>query len=183
MATTTKLSELTGHYVLDTVRTRIGFVARHTMATRVPGWFGAFEGGGYLDGDDPARSEVRFTMEANSIRTRNAQRDGLLVGKFLDAERHPVVTFASTAVERLDGDAFKLTGDLTIRGVTNPVTLDLVLTAAEHDPSGPRGACRISFAGGTTIVRTDWGVNWNAATALTISRKVVLNLDVTAVRQ
>ena len=71
MITTTRLSELTGDYVLDTARTRIGFVARHTMATKVPGQFGEFEGTAHLDGDDPPKSSAQLTITAESIQTRN----------------------------------------------------------------------------------------------------------------
>ena len=75
MITTTRLSELTGDYVLDTAHTRIGFIARHTMATKVPGQFGEFEGSAHLDGDDPSKSSAQLTIHAKSIQTRNQQRD------------------------------------------------------------------------------------------------------------
>ena len=76
MTTTTKLSELTGDYVLDTAHTRIGFVARHTMATRVRGQFDDFAGTAYLDGEDPSKSSVQLTIQASSIQTGNPRRCG-----------------------------------------------------------------------------------------------------------
>jgi polyisoprenoid-binding protein YceI len=86
MTTTTKLSELTGDYVLDTAHTRIGFVAR-AMATKVRGQFDEFEGSAHLDGDDPSKSSTELTIQAKCIQTRNQQRDEHLRSKFLDMDK------------------------------------------------------------------------------------------------
>src|SRR5215831_13420083 len=174
MITTTRLSELTGDYVLDTAHTRIGFIARHTMATKVRGQFGEFEGSAHLDGDDPWKSSAELTMQAKSIQTRNRQRDEALRSKFLDTDNHPAVTFTSAKVEQASDANFTVTGDLTIRGVTKPVTVDLKLTGAKTDP---RGTFRVGFEGSVTINRKDWGVNWNAAPGM-VSKKVTLEFDV-----
>jgi polyisoprenoid-binding protein YceI len=179
MTTTTRLSELTGDYVLDTAHTRIGFVARHTMATKVPGRFGEFEGSAHLDGDDPPKSSAQLTIQAKSIQTRNRQRDEALRSKFLDTDNHPAITFTSTKLEQADDTNFKVTGDLTVRGVTKPVTVDFELTGAKTDPSGNLQVC---FKGSVTISRKEWGVNWNAALGL-VSKKVTLEFDVAAIRQ
>jgi polyisoprenoid-binding protein YceI len=179
MTTTTRLSELTGDYVLDTAHTRIGFIARHTMATKVPGQFGEFEGSAHLDGDDPSKSSAQLTIAAKSIQTRNRQRDEALRSKFLDMDNHPTITFTSTKVEQADDTNFTVTGDLTIRSMTKPVTVDFKLTGAKTDPSGNS---RVSFAGSVTINRKDWGVHWNAATGM-VSKKVTLEFDVAAIRQ
>jgi polyisoprenoid-binding protein YceI len=176
MTTTAKLGELTGDYVLDTARTRIGFVGRHTMATRVRGHFAEFAGTAYLDGDDPSKSRADLTIRAGSLRTGNRRRDGHLRARFLDADAHPAITFTSTGVEQDDETAFKVAGDLTIRGVTSPVTVRFRLTGAG---TGPRV---VALSGGVTVNRLDWGVNWNAATSLLISPKVTLEFDVAAVR-
>ncbi|MEU8276739.1 YceI family protein [Microbispora bryophytorum] len=180
MSTTTTLSELTGDYVLDPARTTIGFVARHTMASRVRGRFTEFEGGASLDGDDPSRSSVRLTVQAGSVQTRNSQRDDHLRARFLKVDAHPALTFTSTEVERTAGAGFKVTGDLTIRGVTRPVTVDVELTGVEN---GPGGAVRVGFRGSLMIDRTGWGVNWNAVTAVAVSPKVLLEFDVTVIRR
>ena len=172
----TNISELTGDYVLDTAHTRIGFVARHAMATKVRGQFDEFEGSAHLDGDDPSRSSAELTIQAKSIQTRNQQRDEHLRSKFLDMDNHPTITFTSIGVEQVDKTSFKVTGDLTIRAVTKPVTVDFELTGAENDPRG-------NFQGTVTINRKDWGVNWNAATGLLVSEKVTLEFDVAAIRQ
>ncbi|MFC9970273.1 YceI family protein [Spirillospora sp. NPDC127200] len=170
------LSELTGDYVLDTARTRIGFVARHTMATRVRGRFEEFEGGAHLNGDHPAKSSAHLTIRAKSIQTRNHQRDGMLRDKFLNADDHPAFTFTSTEVEQVGETAFQVTGDLVVRGVAEPVTVEVELTGVEADG-------RIGFRGGVTINRMDWGVNWNAATTATIGKKVTVEFDVVMIRR
>ena len=178
MSTTTTLSELTGNYVLDLSRTRIGFVARHTMGTKVRGQFEQYEGSAHFDGEDPSKSGARLTVQAKSIRTGNRQRDDHLCGTFLDVDHHPTFDFASTTVQRLDDTVFRVTGDLTRRGVTQPVTVDLELTGAENDP---RGGFQVCFKGSIVINRNDWGVNWNAATRMMVSPKVVLDLDIAAI--
>jgi len=180
MSTTTSLSELTGDYLLDLRRTRIGFVARHTMGTKVRGHFDEYEGSAHFDGEDPSKSSARLTIQAKSIQTGNRQRDDQLCGTFLDVDHHPTFDFISTGVHRLDGTLFRVTGDLTLRGMTRPVTVDLELTGAENDP---RGGFRVGFKGAVTINRNDWGVNWNAATRMLVGPKVVLELDIAAITQ
>ncbi|MFD8228511.1 YceI family protein [Streptomyces massasporeus] len=178
MTTATSLGELTGDYVLDTARTRIGFTARAALVGRVRGRFDAFEGSARLDGGSPSRSTVRLTIRAASVQTRNTKRDDhLRSGDFLDAESHPALTFASTHVEPTGGTGFRVTGDLTVRGVTRQVTVDFELTGSGRDPQGSQLA---SFTGRTVIDRHDWGVS--GARGM-VGRKVTLDFDVTAVRR
>ncbi|MEU8326250.1 YceI family protein [Nonomuraea sp. NPDC048881] len=172
---TTSLRALTGDYVLDQARTRIGFVARHTVGPAVHGRFDRFTGTGHLDGDDPSRSRIELTVQAGSVQTRNPQRDRYLRGKYLKDADHPVITFTSNRVERTGETAFQVTGDLSIRGVRNPITLELELT-------GDGDGLRLRLKDGVTIDRTDWGVKWNAAAGL-VARKVALELDLAAVRR
>lgn len=179
MTTMTNLCELTGDYVLDMAHTRIGFVARHTAATRVRGQFDEFDGSVHLDGDDPSKSSAKLTIRAASIQTGNQQRDKYLRSKFLNTDNHPTIIFTSTKVERVDATHFKVTGDLTMRGETKPVTVDFELTGTENDPSAD---FRVGFAGRGTINRKDWGVRWNAALGM-VSKKVALALDVAAIRR
>ncbi|MFG3117564.1 YceI family protein [Streptomyces sp. NPDC048197] len=180
MSTTTALSELAGDYVIDPLRTRIGFVARPAMGARVRGRFEEFDGSAHVDGDDPSKSGIRLVIRARSIQTHHRLRDDQLRDTFFDAAHHPSLSFVSTTVQPLAPSGFRATGDLTIRGVTRPVTVDFALTDAR---SNPRGRLRVHFKGDFTINRNDWGVNRNAATRILISPKVTLELDVVAVRQ
>jgi polyisoprenoid-binding protein YceI len=180
MSTMSELSELSGDYVLDPVHTRIGFVARHPMATKVRGRFDEFKGSAHLDGDDLSTSCAELTIQAQSIQTRNHQRDEHLRNKFLDMDNHPTITFTSTKVEQTDETHFKTTGDLTIRGVTKPVTVDFELTRADN---AQWDDFRVGFEGSITINRKNWGVNWNTATAALVSDKVTLEFNVVAIRQ
>src|SRR5215510_12127747 len=134
-ATIPSLRELTGEYAVDASHSRIGFVARHAMVTKVRGAFNEYVATGFLDGNDPSKSSVSVTIQAKSIDTRNEQRDGHLRGNdFLDMENHPEITFVSTSVAQLDETTFQVTGDLTIRGVTKSVTIDFAFQGAVQDP-------------------------------------------------
>lgn len=182
--TPTDLNSLTGEYVLDAADTRIGFAAKHTMASRVRGRFEEFEGGAHLDGGRPERSSAWLSVRVRSFDTGNAQRDGLMRGKFLDAEHHPALTFTSTRVRQTDATHFKVTGDLAVRGTTQQVTMDVELTGgAVSGASDPQGRYRVGFKGSAMIDRNDWGVNWNDVTAVLVSPKVLLEFDAVAVRQ
>jgi polyisoprenoid-binding protein YceI len=130
------------------------------MVTKVRGRFDEFQGGGHLDGDDPSKSSAQLTIQAKSIQTRNQRRDDHLRKHFLDMDNHPTIIFTSTKVEQVDETNFKVTGDLTIHGVTRRLTMDFELTGAENDPWGN---FRVGFQGKVTINRKDWGVSWNAA--------------------
>ena len=132
-----KLAELTGEYKLDAAHSRIGFVARHAMVTKVRGAFNDFEGEGYLDGANPANSNVKVTIKTESIDTRNGQRDGhLRTNDFLDVPNYPEITFVSTAVRQLDDSTFELTGDLKIKDVTKSIAIPLEYQGAATDPFG-----------------------------------------------
>ena len=182
MTTTTKLDELTGDYVLDTAETRIGFAVRQTIS-KVRGQFDEFEGSVYLDGDDPSKSSAQLTIRASSIQTRNQRRDAHLRRSFLDTADHPSITFNSTSVVQAGKTTFKVTGDLTIRGMTKPLTVYFDLTGAEDDPEGN---LRATFEGRATINRKDWGAVWNAAAegaGLLLGYKVSLEFEATAIRR
>jgi polyisoprenoid-binding protein YceI len=183
MSITTIPTTLTGTYTIDPTHSRIGFVARHAMVTKVRGSFNEFVGSGYLDAENPPNSHLQLTIKAASIDTRNADRDGHLKGNdFFDMETYPEITFASTAVEQVGADSYKVTGDLTIKGVTKPVTVDFEYTGASVDPYQNQ---RIGFEGKAIVNRKDWGVNWNAALeagGVLVSEKVTLEFEVSAIR-
>lgn len=184
MTTMTSGIELapSGAYVLDPTHTRIGFVARHAMVTKVRGSFTEFEGRGHFDADDPTNSSFELNIEAKSIDTRNEDRDAhLRTNDFLAMDEYPEITFRSTEIERVGENQFAVTGDLTIKDVTKPVTLDFEYTGTAVDPFGNR---RLGLEGGTTINRKDWGVNWNVvleAGGLLVSEKVDLEFEVAAI--
>lgn len=181
--TSTSTSTLPGTYAIDPTHSRIGFVARHAMVTKVRGSFNQFEGAGYFDAENPANSRLTLTIQAASIDTRNADRDAhLRSNDFFDMETYPQITFTSTAVEPVDGDTYRVTGDLTIKGVTRPVAVDFQYTGAAVDPFGNQ---RLGFEGTTTVNRKDWGVSWNTALeagGVLVGEKVTLEFEVSAIR-
>jgi polyisoprenoid-binding protein YceI len=183
MTTVTAPSTVTGAYAIDASHSRIGFVARHAMVTKVRGSFNEFEGTGYFDADQPANSHLELVIKAASIDTRNADRDGHLRGNdFFDMDEYPKITFRSTSVEQTGHAEYRVTGDLTIKGITKPVSVDFDYTGAVVDPWGNQ---RIGLEGNTTINRKDWGVSWNAALeagGVLVSEKVTLEFEVSAVR-
>jgi polyisoprenoid-binding protein YceI len=177
------LTELTGTYTLDPAHTRIGFVARHAMVTKVRGSFDEFAGTAVLDGASPANSRVEVTIEAASIDTRNAQRDEhLRSNDFLGMEEHPEITFVSTSVVPTGPASLELTGDLTIKGVTNSVTVPFDFEGAATDPFGN---LRVGFEGSVVINRKDYGITWNAALetgGVLVSDKITLEFEVSAIK-
>ena len=181
--TTTGFTKIAGTYTIDPAHTRIGFVARHAMVTKVRGAFNEFEGSVVLDGDNPANSTAKVTIKAESIDTRNAQRDEHLRNNdFLDVASYPEITFVSTGVRQTGETEFELTGDLTIKGVTNPVTIPFSYEGSATDPFGN---LRVGFEGSVTINRKDYGVTWNAALetgGVLVSDKITLEFEISAVK-
>lgn len=183
-APTTDYAALTGEYTIDPAHTRIGFVARHAMVTKVRGAFNEFTGTAHIDGENPARSSAQLVIKAASIDTRNADRDGhLRSNDFLQMDEYPEITFRSTEVTWTSQDAFDVTGDLTIKGVTRPAT---VAFTYEGQATDPFGNSRVGFEGSTTINRKDFGITWNAALetgGVLVSDKVVLEFEVSLIKE
>jgi polyisoprenoid-binding protein YceI len=180
---TPELAALTGDYTIDAAHTTIGFVARHAMVTNVKGKFLDFSGALHLDGTDPARSTASLDVVMDSISTGNADRDGhLKSADFFKTDEFPTMTFRSTKAEALGGDDYRITGDLSILGVTKPITIDLEFNGAAKDPFGNE---RVGFEGKATILRSEWGLTWNAALetgGVLISDKIKLTFDVSAIK-
>jgi polyisoprenoid-binding protein YceI len=183
MSASHTLDQITGEYQFDVAHTQLGFVARHAMVTKVRGWFADFEGRAHLDADDPSQSSAEVRIKVASIYTGNEQRDGHLRNSdFLDRDRYPEIVFISTQVATEGKDAYRITGDLTIRGVTRPISVDVTFTGAIQDLDGN---LRLGFAGTTTVNRKDWNINWNAALengGVLVSDRIVLELDISAVK-
>jgi len=181
-APTAHLADISGDYTIDPSHSRLGFVARHAMVTKVRGEFTDFSGTAHIDATDPAKSSVNVTIGAASISTGSKDRDGhLSSADFFDVETYPELTFVSTAVSR-DGDDWTIAGDLTIKGVAKPVTIEFEQTGSAQDPFGN---VRVGFEGDVTVNRKDWGLTWNAALetgGVLVSEKVKLEFDISAIR-
>lgn len=150
-----------GTYVIDPTHSRIEAVARHLMVTKVRGHFAQYEGTVEV-AEDPTQSRVELTLQADSITTGTDDRDGHLKSPdFLDVENHPTLTFRSTSIVP-DGDTWKLHGDLTIIGKTNPVALDLEFLGVIPDPWGNAKA---AFTASGEFNRLDFGLTWNVPLA------------------
>jgi len=177
------LAALTGEWVIDPAHSRIGFSVRHAMVTTVRGAFAEYQSRLYFDGRDPSRSQAEITVSTASVDTGVEQRDAHLVGRdFFDSANHPRMRFASTAVEPLGNDVYRMTGDLTIRATTRPVVLELTYIGHVTDPFGYQ---RAGFDGTTTIDRTEWGLNYSSRLAeggAMVSEKVRLQFDIAAIR-
>ncbi|WKD32411.1 YceI family protein [Streptomyces xanthophaeus] len=178
------LAALTGDYVIDPAHSSIGFTVRHAMVTNVRGAFTEHEGTLHLDGADPARSTASIDVKIASVDTGIADRDGhLRSGDFFDAETFPLMTFRSTEARQLGGDTYRITGELTIKDVTRPLSIDLEFNGSATDAYGNE---RVGFEGSTEILRSDWGLTWNAALeagGVMVSDKVKLTFDISAIKQ
>ena len=181
-APTTAIDDISGDYTLDVSHSRLGFVARHAMVTKVRGQFGSFTGTAHIDEANPAGSKVDLSIDVASIDTGSADRDGhLKSADFFDAETYPTITFTSTDVTR-DGAEWAITGDLTIKDVTKSVTIPFEQTGSARDPFGN---VRVGFEGETTVNRKDWGLTWNAALetgGVLVSEKIKLEFDISAIQ-
>jgi polyisoprenoid-binding protein YceI len=178
------LAALTGEYTLDPAHSTIGFVARHAMVTNVKGSFQDFSGTLYLDGSDPSKSTASIDVRMDSIETGSADRDNHLKSSdFFRIDEHPTMTFRSTRAEALGGDEYRITGDLTILGTTKPITIELEFNGAAKDPFGNE---RVGFEGKAEILRSEWGLTWNAALetgGVLVSDKIKLVFDISAIKQ
>jgi polyisoprenoid-binding protein YceI len=159
MTTTATTSALRTFHV-DAAHSEVTFQVRHLL-TKVRGRFSQFEGEIRFDAADPTRSSVAVTIQAASVDTNQPDRDAhLRTGDFFKADEFPTLAFASERITSKGGDAYDVTGALTIRGVTKTVTFAVEYLGAAKDPWGGE---RIAFEGESTINRKDFGVNWNAA--------------------
>jgi polyisoprenoid-binding protein YceI len=176
-------ASLTGQYVIDEANTRIGFAARYAMVTTVRGGFTEFHGTARLDGADPARSSISVTMNTASLNTGQNQRDDHLRSPdFLDVETFPEIGFQSTGVEPTDDGHYLVHGDLTICGVTRPVSIDMAFTGSSTDHLQHELA---GFEGSTTISRADFGLTWNAILetgGVLVGDEIDLHFDVALIR-
>lgn len=169
---------------IDPAHSEILFKVKHLMITNVKGEFRSFNASVISDGNDFSNAEVNVEIDATSIFTNNESRDAhLKSADFFDVEKYPTITFKSTNVKEKDSDSFQLTGDLTIRDVTNPVVLDVDFGGTITDTYGNDKA---GFSLSGKISRKEWGLNWNAALetgGVMVSDDVKINAEVQFVKE
>ena len=163
---------------IDYTHSQITFMARHMMISKVRGRFEDWAGVVNYDETNPANTNVDITIQASSINTKEEQRDRHLASAdFLDAENFPTLTFKSTRVEQDDAHNGRLIGDLTIRGVTKEVALDVEYSGTGKNPWGMTVA---GFSATTTISRSEWGLTWNVALeagGFLVSDKITIEIE------
>ncbi|MBU3701919.1 MAG: YceI family protein [Acidimicrobiia bacterium] len=176
------LDDLTpGTWTIDPSHTTLGFTARHLVVAKVRGRFGVVTGAVTI-AEDPLSSTVAAEIEMASVDTGDAGRDEhLRSADFFDVEQFPTMTFTSTQVTG-SGSDYVLTGDLTIKGITKPVTLELEFDGVSGDPWG---GTRAGFTATGEIDRRDWGLEWNVALdtgGVLVGERIKLQLDIEAVK-
>ena len=171
-----------GTWRIDPGHAEVAFVGRHFLITKVRGRFTGIDGTVTI-AEDPSGSRVEVVIDTTTINSGDDTRDAhLRSADLFDVERHPRASFSSTDV-RWTGTRGTVTGDLTIAGVTRPVTLDADFAGQVRDPWG---GDRAVFSASTTIDREDWGITWNMPLAnggLLVSKEIRLEIEVETIRQ
>jgi polyisoprenoid-binding protein YceI len=174
---------MTTEWQFDMQHSAISFTVRHLLVSKVRGRFPRWTGTMRFDPDDPAGSFVQVKIDASSVDTGQPQRDGhLRSADFLDVERFPALTFVSTKVLRRDAQSYAVEGNLTIRGVTRVVILDVEYGGSLRDPWGKE---RTGFSAKTSIDRKEYGVSFNQVLdhgGLALGEKVAIEIDIEATR-
>lgn len=167
-----------GRWVIDPAHSSIEAIARHMMVSKVRGRFESFSGEIEV-GEEPTDSEVSVEIDAASINTNEEHRDThLRSGDFLNAEDHPKLSFTSTEIDHVEGDSYRVVGDLTIRGETQPITLDVDYFGVNTDPWG---GDRALFRATARLDRENWNMTWNQALetgGVLVGKKLEIELDI-----
>jgi polyisoprenoid-binding protein YceI len=171
-------------WLIDPAHTQIKFKVKHLVISTVTGGFDKFEGGMDSSREDFTDAEVWFSADVSSINTNTPDRDTHLKSPdFFDAANHPKLTFKSTGIQKKGGDKYKLTGDLTIRGTSRPIELDVEYGGLMKDPWGN---IKVGFELAGKLNRKDYGLNWNAITeagGLLVGEEVKILINVELSRQ
>jgi len=174
----------TTKWALDASHSEITFKIKHLMISTVTGHFDKFDATVETEGTDFTTAKINFSADVNSINTKNEQRDGhLKSADFFDSAAHPEITFTGKSVQKVNDSEYKLTGDLSIRGVTREVTLDVEFGGFMTDPWGGE---RAGFEVSGRINRKDYGLQWHAVTetgGIVVSDEVRLHAAVEFVKQ
>jgi polyisoprenoid-binding protein YceI len=172
-------------WIFEPGHTAAEFCVRHMMVTWVRGFFKNIHGSLEFDPDDPATLSLAVTIAAPDIWTGEPQRDAhLRSGDFLDVTKYREITFQSTKAERAGASDYEVTGDLTIRGLTRPITIDLRYLGRWRTPYNEAQVTRVGFTGGTKINRHDFGVDWNSPmenSGVVVGSEVIITVDVEAI--
>src|SRR6266480_645872 len=177
MSTNPSVKESVAVWKFDPMHTQAEFAAKHLGMMTVRGHFNEVTASGTIDVETPEKSHIEATINTASIRTHNDQRDkDLRSSNFLEIDKYPTMSFKSTKIEHQGGDRFKVTGDLTIKDHTNPVTLDVVKYGEFNDPMMGH---RIGYAAETKINRKDFGMNFDAMLdgKFVVSNDVGINIE------
>jgi polyisoprenoid-binding protein YceI len=171
-------------WVLDSTHSELSFKIKHLMISNVSGSFNNFQVEVETENEDFSTARIKATAEMASISTNNEQRDThLRASDFFEVEQYPELTFRSTKVEKEDDDSFQLYGDLTLKGVTREVKLNVEFNGVTKDPWGGE---RAGFVVTGKIKRSDWNINFNATLetgGLVLSDEVKINSEIQLVKQ
>jgi len=171
-------------YTIDSAHSTIEFNIGHNVIGHVKGNFNAFDGGVNFDEKTPEKGSVHVSIKADSINTNNTKRDEHLKSPdFFDVQKFPTLTFESKKISHVTDKKYKVTGDLTMHGVTKPVTLDVEFNGTAKDMMG---ATRAGFNATGKINRKDWGINWNKTLdhgGVAVADELTLSLDIEAVKK
>ncbi|HZH02488.1 MAG TPA: YceI family protein [Myxococcaceae bacterium] len=172
-------------YDIDTTHSTVQFTVKHLMVTNVKGEFSKFRGTVDIDEKDPTKSKAETVIETASVDTREPKRDEHLRSPdFFDAAKNPEMTFRSKSIRKAGTNKYKVTGDLTLKGVTKEVVLDAEMPAREV--KDPYGNLKRGLTAATKINRKDFGLTWNApveAGGVVVGDEVMINLDLELTRR
>jgi polyisoprenoid-binding protein YceI len=181
---TTETTDVRTKWVLDPTHSELSFKVKHLMISNVKGEFQKVNASIEAVGTNFNHAKVHATIDAAGIFTNDENRDThLRSADFFDAEQHPHLVFTGTSMEQVDGNDYTLTGDLTIKGITKPVTLDVEFGGKNTDPYGNE---KLGFSLSGRVNRKDWGLNWNAALetgGVLVSDEVRISAEVQFLKQ
>jgi polyisoprenoid-binding protein YceI len=171
-------------WILDPTHSELGFKIKHLMISNVSGSLKNFEAEVEMDEEDFSTAQINLSAEMASLNTNNEQRDGhLRTSDFFEVEKYPELKFRSTITEKIDNDSFTLHGELTLKGITHPVKLNIEYNGVTKDPWGGE---RAGFVVTGKINRSEWGINFNGVLetgGVMLSEEVRINSEIQLVKQ
>ena len=168
----------------DPAHSRVGFVIRHMVFAKVRGAFNDVSGYVHINPEDPTDAQVEIRVQLASIDTRNEQRDEhLRSADFFDIEHHPEMVYTASGIDEVDEDNYVVVGELTLRGITRPLTIPLAMVGLERDQTG---ALRAGLEGTRRIARREWDISWNTpldSGGVLVSDKITLEFELSLVKR